>query len=73
MPMIINLDSLYIADATLVPYSADKEIANVIAGKEEQFLSEVCNFAIDYAEIVENDYNVFLEVNSDEKYRYELY
>lgn len=49
------------ADASLVPYSADKEIAKAIAGKEERFLTEVCNFAVDYADIVEGDYRIFSE------------
>lgn len=48
-------------DELLMPYSADKEISNVIDGKEKRFLIEVCNFAVDYADIIENDHNIFLE------------
>jgi uncharacterized protein (DUF2252 family) len=54
------------ADASLVPYSADKEISGVIAGREEQFLNEVCDFALSYAKTVEDDYKVFLEALRNE-------
>lgn len=51
-------------DATLIPYSIDKQIDDAVAGYKSAFKTEVLNFAIDYAAQVQLDYQSFLSARA---------
>lgn len=47
-------------DATIVPYSVDKQVTDIISGNKAVFKDEIVNFALDYATQVEYDYTSFV-------------
>lgn len=47
-------------DATIVPYSIDKQVTDVVSGNKSAFKDEIVNFALDYATQVEYDYASFI-------------
>jgi uncharacterized protein (DUF2252 family) len=47
-------------DATIIPYSEDKEVTDVVGNSQAAFKNEIVNFALDYATQVEYDYNSFV-------------
>ncbi|MBW4624337.1 MAG: DUF2252 domain-containing protein [Brasilonema octagenarum HA4186-MV1] len=48
-------------DSSIVPYSVDKEVTDVISGNKAGFKNEIVNFALDYATQVEYDYASFVD------------
>ncbi|MBP5976833.1 DUF2252 domain-containing protein [Brasilonema sp. CT11] len=48
-------------DSSIVPYSVDKEVTDVISGNKAGFKNEIVNFAVDYATQVEYDYASFVD------------
>jgi uncharacterized protein (DUF2252 family) len=49
------------SDQTLIDYSTEEEIYNVLDGRESEFVDYIVNFSEKYAEIVRNDYNLFVD------------
>ncbi|MEH2419705.1 MAG: DUF2252 domain-containing protein [Nostoc sp.] len=47
-------------DATIVPYSVDKEVTDITSVNKAVFKDEIVNFALDYATQVEYDYTSFV-------------
>ncbi|NMG20648.1 DUF2252 domain-containing protein [Brasilonema bromeliae] len=48
-------------DTSIVPYSVDKEVTDVVSGNKAAFKNEIVNFALDYATQVEYDYASFVD------------
>ena len=49
------------ADHTLVPFQTEEAIARVVAGREEDFVSWVVEFAHDYAALLREDHALFVD------------
>ncbi|SDR18143.1 DUF2252 domain-containing protein [Actinopolyspora saharensis] len=49
------------SDQTLVPFQTEDAILNVVAGHEEEFANWLCDFAMEYADVVRDDYRLFVE------------
>ncbi len=47
-------------DSTIVSYSIDKQVTDIVSGSTAAFKNEIVNFAVDYATQVEFDYNSFV-------------
>ncbi|MEH2252348.1 DUF2252 domain-containing protein [Nostoc sp.] len=47
-------------DASIVPYSVDKEVTDITSSNKAVFKDEIVNFALDYATQVEYDYTSFV-------------
>jgi uncharacterized protein (DUF2252 family) len=49
------------SDQTLVPFSTDHAIAEVLAGREEEFVSHVVGFGHGYGAVARRDYELFVD------------
>jgi uncharacterized protein (DUF2252 family) len=49
------------SDQTLVPFSTDRAIADVLAGREEEFTRHLVEFGQRYGALVRNDYVLFVD------------
>jgi uncharacterized protein (DUF2252 family) len=49
------------SDLTLVPFSTDKALHGVLAGREEEFVTSMLLFAEGYGEVVRDDYRYFVD------------
>jgi uncharacterized protein (DUF2252 family) len=48
-------------NASIVPYSVDKEVTDVVSSNKSAFKDEIVNFAVNYATQVEYDYASFVD------------
>ncbi|MGJ7907533.1 DUF2252 domain-containing protein [Actinopolyspora sp. H202] len=49
------------SDQTLVPFQTEDAISKVLEGQEEEFADWLCDFAMNYADVVRDDYRLFVE------------
>ncbi|GAB3556964.1 uncharacterized protein (DUF2252 family) [Actinopolyspora lacussalsi] len=49
------------SDQTLVPFQTEDAISKVLEGREEEFADWLCDFAMSYADVVRDDYRLFVE------------
>jgi hypothetical protein len=49
------------SDQTLVPFSTEEAIHNVIAGREDEFVQEMVEFGESYGAVVRGDHQLFVE------------
>ena len=49
------------SDQTLVPFSTDAAINEVLAGHEGEFVSAMVNFGQGYGQVVLDDYRLFID------------
>lgn len=49
------------SDQTLIDYSTEREIQNVLDGRESEFVDYIVNFSESYAKCVHKDYSLFVD------------
>lgn len=49
------------ADPNVVPFSTDKAIYNVVAGKEDEFIDFISEFGMRYGNVVRDDHRLFVD------------
>jgi uncharacterized protein (DUF2252 family) len=49
------------SDHTLVPYSTEEAIYEMLQGKEDAFVDEMVRFGMEYGDIVRDDYRLFVD------------
>ena len=49
------------SDQTLVPFSTDKAIWEVLADREDEFVEALISFGESYGNIVRDDYRLFID------------
>ncbi|PXY20768.1 DUF2252 domain-containing protein [Prauserella muralis] len=49
------------SDHTLVPFQTETAIADAIEGRQQEFVSWLCDFALDYSAVVRDDYRLFID------------
>ncbi|WP_019853161.1 DUF2252 domain-containing protein [Actinopolyspora mortivallis] len=49
------------SDQTLVPFQTEDAILKVLDGREDEFAEWLCRFAMEYADVVRDDYRLFVD------------
>lgn len=49
------------SDQTLVPFSTDKALSEVLEGREEEFVNQMLEFGVEYGDVVRDDHRYFVD------------
>ncbi|MBA8822905.1 uncharacterized protein (DUF2252 family) [Saccharopolyspora lacisalsi] len=49
------------SDQSLVPFQTEEAIEKVVQGREEEFTQWLCDFALEYADVVRDDHRLFVD------------